>query len=191
MNTDDGYLRHLTPDQSTGREVAPSEMKGVAILRSGRGGSRPDSGVRNQGCKEWAGTRRADGYGVLRKGSLQVRAHRAAWEDAYGPIPDGMDVCHHCDNPPCVEPTHLFLGTALDNMQDASRKGRLPGGTGQPAGERHPLSKLTDAQVSTIRASYGGYRGHPNQYELAAAFGVTQPAISMILGRARRSRSST
>lgn len=78
-------------------------------------------------CWEWRGRRRGRGYGYLPKpleGGTETAAHRAAWELEIGPIPDGLFVCHHCDNPPCVRPTHLFLGTNADNMRDMVAKGR-------------------------------------------------------------------
>lgn len=80
---------------------------------------------KGDGCWLWCGTRSTRGYGqftILRKPSA---AHRVAWELVRGPIPEGVDVCHHCDNPPCVNPDHLFIGTRSDNMRDAVRKGRL------------------------------------------------------------------
>lgn len=79
------------------------------------------------GCWWWTANSDARGYGFLSTthGAAPQRAHRAAWELANGPIPDGMDVCHHCDNPSCVRPSHLFLGTARDNLRDASAKGRI------------------------------------------------------------------
>jgi hypothetical protein len=126
-------------------------------------------------CKEWTGARDRDGYGTL--GRRKLRAHRIAWEAAYGPIPPGLLVCHHCDNPPCVEPTHLFIGTAADNMQDASAKGRLPT---HPPGEAHPNAKLTDAQVHAIRDAYQRH-GHPNQLDLARTYGMSQASINRML----------
>lgn len=72
-------------------------------------------------CWEWHGLRWHNGY--ARKGS--ARLHRVAWEWANGLIPAGMQVLHTCDNPPCVNPAHLFLGTHTDNMRDAAQKGRI------------------------------------------------------------------
>src|SRR3989304_7134143 len=79
-------------------------------------------------CWIWKGCT-AQGYGFPRlHGNGHVRAHRLAWELTYGLIPQGKWVLHHCDNPPCVRPDHLFLGTVQDNMRDAALKGRMPKG---------------------------------------------------------------
>jgi len=89
--------------------------------------------ARPNGCLEWTGSTGRDGYGNIRFGGSTRLVHRAVWELANGPIPEGIEVCHHCDNPPCceTEPTdaypdgHLFLGTHADNMADRDAKGRL------------------------------------------------------------------
>lgn len=90
------------------------------------------------GCKNWAG------YGKVGVENQLKGTHRVAWELTNGPIPDGLHVCHRCDNPPCCNPDHLFLGTRSDNMRDAREKGRIAG------------QKLTRADVDVIRAEYAG-----------------------------------
>lgn len=77
------------------------------------------------GCWEWLGARANGGYGLFAvQNPRRITAHRYSWELHNGPIPAGMHVLHHCDNPPCVNPAHLFLGTASDNMRDMLAKGR-------------------------------------------------------------------
>lgn len=99
-------------------------------------------------------------------------AHRAAWMLVNGPIPEGLDICHSCDNPPCVNPAHLFPGTAKDNLGDAAAKDRTPYGI------RNGSHKLAEAEVEAIRQRYAtGER----QVDLAAAFGVSQMQISRIV----------
>jgi hypothetical protein len=101
-------------------------------------------------CWVWTRTRSTGGYGRIYVGRHRwANAHRRAWELAYGPIPEGMVVCHKCDNPPCVRLDHLFLGTMRDNAQDALRKGRLQ------VGERNHQSRLTAAAAADIRRRWG------------------------------------
>lgn len=106
------------------------------------------------GCIEWVAKSVANGgYGTLCVGRMgHIRAHRAAWVIVNGLIPDGMYVCHRCDNPKCVNVDHLFLGTPKDNMDDKERKGR---GVAPPLirGEKHRNSKLTEGDVISIRSS--------------------------------------
>lgn len=77
------------------------------------------------GCWWWMGYRNPKGYGRLSVGGRQVMAHRYSWESVYGPIPDGKMICHHCDNPACINPDHLFLSDAAGNAADRDKKGRF------------------------------------------------------------------
>lgn len=78
----------------------------------------------NSGCFLWIGAVDRKGYGLVRRGHVNWRAHRLSWTLANGPIPAGMLVCHHCDTPSCVNPQHLFIGTHTDNEADKRKKGR-------------------------------------------------------------------
>lgn len=98
------------------------------------------------GCWEWTGGRGNHKYGVFYpKHGVSALAHRVSWELAHGAIPDGMHVLHRCDNRPCVNPSHLFLGTNDDNIADKVSKGR------QSRGEDRTFAKLTEADVMRIR----------------------------------------
>lgn len=94
-------------------------------------------------CWVWTAFRDRNGYGKFRrKDKGNTLAHRVAYELTHGPIPEGLDVCHKCDNRPCVRPAHLFLGTHVDNMQDMARKGRSP--KGDENGRRIYLKRLKE-----------------------------------------------
>lgn len=125
---------------------------------------------RNQstGCLEWTGNLNKAGYGRISVGNKVQLAHRASYEATHGPIEDRLLVCHRCDNPRCVEPQHLFLGSNADNMADKVAKKR------HGFGEKHCAAVLTDEQVREIRAD-----GRP-QRVLAHEYGVSQSQISFI-----------
>lgn len=100
-------------------------------------------------------------YGHLSYQGKHWAAHRLSWTIANGPIPDGVQVLHHCDNPPCVRPDHLFLGTIGDNIRDAAAKGRMH------PGEANGLARLKDADIVPIRlaaAAGESYRALGRQY---------------------------
>lgn len=94
------------------------------------------------GCWTWQAGRTRQGYGTFSVEQRPYSAHRYAWELVHGPIPDGLYVLHHCDNPPCVRPDHLFLGTHADNMRDMSEKGR---------GRTNERWKITDSDIGRMR----------------------------------------
>lgn len=128
------------------------------------------------GCIEWGGCMNKDNYGVLTREGKICYTHRLAWELKRGPIPPGMHVLHRCDNPPCCNPDHLFLGTHLDNMRDRDAKGRCKIGR-RARGEAHCHSKLTESGVVEIRKRIA--KGDSNK-EIAADFGVSGPLIRCI-----------
>lgn len=110
------------------------------------------------GCLNWQGAKHAQGYGRIWDGENRVYAHRVAWELANGEELGDRCACHHCDNPSCIEPTHLFAGTVADNMQDKTVKGRHGGhklrgrvmGPSRMRGAKHPRAKLTREKVLAI-----------------------------------------
>jgi hypothetical protein len=104
------------------------------------------------GCWLWYLATNDAGYGSFRVNGKTVLAHRKFFERTKGPIPNGFHVCHKCDTPQCVNPDHLFLGTASDNMRDMHKKGRWKP-LDLKVGVRHPMSKLTEDDVRLIRAS--------------------------------------
>lgn len=117
---------------------------------------------KSDGCWLWIGAKFANGYGEFRIGNRNALAHRVGYELTYGPIPDGLFLCHTCDVRACVRPTHFFLGTARDNGQDASTKGRLATGERngvnlhpetRPRGERHG-SKTKPESVRRQRGQF-------------------------------------
>ena len=127
-------------------------------------------------CWEWTGACNPGGYGMFGIDGRAVLAHRLSYTIHYGYIPDGLCVCHHCDNRPCINPLHLFVGTPADNNADMVRKGR----DSQLFGELHSHAKLTDAKVLEILSIE---RVAGDQDIIASKFGVSRSTISKIRSR--------
>lgn len=128
------------------------------------------------GCWLWTGTVTDRGYGSVNTGGKHGPsrgAHRVAWELTHGPIPKGMVVCHSCDNPPCVRPDHLFLGSQRANLRDASAKKRTM------RGEDHVFHRLTEADVMDIRTRHAD---GTSQADLAREYGLNHQHVSSIVG---------
>lgn len=132
------------------------------------------------GCREWLGRKRnARGYGYISLHGKTFATHRVAWTFVNGLIPEGLYVCHQCDNPPCCEPAHLFLGTQFDNMRDCKQKGRLSLPP-HALGELHKDSKLTVAKVRKIRERKESGSSYAS---LAREFGVAEKSIWKVVHR--------
>jgi len=125
------------------------------------------------GCWIWTGSISGDSYGYISNGKKMVKAHRFSYERFVGTIPEGLVVCHRCDNTICINPEHLFVGTIQDNMDDMKQKGR----SNKLFGQNHNQAKLTDVQVLEIRKRIS--RGESG-VSLARFFNVTPQMISLI-----------
>lgn len=131
-------------------------------------------------CWEWTGATNEKGYGIIgkgRRGEGNMKASRVSYLLHHGELPSDRAVCHTCDNPPCTNPNHLYLGTLLENNDDKKAKGR------QARGAVVGSAKLTAEQVAEIRRRY-----QPrivSQYALAREFGVSRSAIGFIVNGQR------
>ena len=158
--------------------------------------------AKTDGCWTWQGAGRSMKYGRFWIGGRNELPHRVAWILTYGPIPDGLCICHSCDNPKCVRPSHLFLGTHKQNSEDMVAKGRSASGDRSPAklhpealqcgddhwsrrmpervkrGSKHNQAKLTEADVRRIREE--GKQGQ-TLAEIASKYGVHLSSIHLIL----------
>lgn len=133
--------------------------------------------VGQDGCWEWTAALDHWGYGHIHTGSeidgnrRMEKAHRVSWKLHRGPVAEDLCVLHHCDNPRCVNPDHLFLGTHADNTEDKKKKGR------EARGERHGRAKLSDEQVREIRA----LEGVKSRREIAEIYGISSSTVTHIL----------
>lgn len=126
------------------------------------------------GCWEWVAGKDTHGYGQMKINGRKRLAHRVSYELYRGPIPDGILVCHDCDNPACINPDHLFLGTQTENMADMMSKGR--GRKARLKGEDHSQAKLTESDVVAILSA----KGLVSQVALADQYGVSPSQIGNI-----------
>jgi hypothetical protein len=144
----------------------------------------------NTGCQLWLASLGSTGYGQLRFRGRTLKAHRAAWESAFGPVPAGLVLRHRCDQRQCVNPAHLQLGTHAENMGDMVRRGRSSHGVRHQElsrararrGERHGMAKLTEHQVREIRQLAAA--GRLSQREIGRRYGIDQSIVSDIHRRA-------
>jgi len=128
---------------------------------------RPDN-VRD--CWEWSAAKNCGGYGVFWRNGRMELAHRVSWEIHIGPIPDGMCACHNCDNPCCVNPNHLFLGTKADNNSDKDAKGRRRDAVGDNNGQ----SKLKNPEAIDI------YNSRESTALLSEKYGISEVSVRNI-----------
>lgn len=148
-------------------QLPPRFMAKIAIADSG-------------GCWEWTGARWPRGYGEVNMAKRPKLVHRVVYEMLIGPIPDRMEVCHHCDNPPCCNPVHLFIGTHADNMRDKVAKGRGNYAARRSySGEQNSRAILTETSVLDIRARY--QRGVVTLQMLGDEYGVSMYTIHDIV----------
>ncbi len=138
-------------------------------------------------CWLWQRGRTRASYGMFHPvHGASLLTHRLSWALLRGPIPDGIEVCHDCpggDNPACVNPAHLWLGSHGDNMRDAFAKGRMVerDANAMCRGSRHGMSTLVEADIIAMRATYAA--GGVSMRALARRFHVTQANVSCIIAR--------
>ena len=124
-------------------------------------------------CWEWQAGRYKKGYGCVWNGTRMEQASRVAWKLTHGEIPEGLEVCHKCDNPPCCNPSHLFVDTHTENVRDSFRKGRH-----DVRGTRNARALLTPEQVIAVRR---GVAAGDTRAKWARELGVSHGTICMIV----------
>lgn len=128
-------------------------------------------------CWYWLAYTNIKGYGQFKFNGTMRTTHRVSYELVHGTIPAGLLVCHKCDNPSCVNPAHLFLGTNDDNMKDMVNKNR----SHKPTGSINPKAKLVESDVIEIRNMYK--TGRYTQLEIAKLYCISQPTVKDITKR--------
>lgn len=159
----------ISPIQQLGREISKDDLLSIEPIFHDR------YIVSNEGCWDWIGPVNLRGYGVLNARRRRFAAHRFSYELFHGGLKREALVCHHCDNPRCVNPAHLYQGTASDNANDASKRGRL----GFNRGEAHYAAKITQNDVQVIRASGASHAS------LARTYGISESTVRSIRKRTR------
>ena len=127
-------------------------------------------------CWPWTAKRQPFGYGQLAVNGTNITAHRHAYQLIFGRVPDSLCVCHHCDNPPCCNPAHLWLGTHRENATDRTQKGR----NSLFSREKNGSAKLTSEQVSEIRSRAASGESHR---QIARDFPVCHQHIGKVITR--------
>lgn len=135
------------------------------------------------GCWNWQGCKDPTGYGAIKIKGVKYGTHRVSYRLTHGSFDFDLFVCHHCDNPSCVNPSHLFLGTRADNMKDAAEKGRLT--STFSLGEVNARSKLTRRQILKIRRIHADPANKLNHEEIAKLFNVSRGHIGRIVRKDR------
>ncbi len=173
--------QRTTPKYFTSQRLSPTFPKRW-LRKIDKNGPVPKHVPRIGKCWIWKGCRDGCGYGLLGGNGKSncIRAHVGAWLIHFGPIPDGILVCHKCDNPWCQRPSHFFLGTHLDNSRDSVKKHR------RPVGEKCGTSRFTEYQISEIRRRYvrGSGRFDPgNSVQLRNEFGMSRCNFYCVVSR--------
>lgn len=128
-------------------------------------------------CWEWKGYTDKNGYGRIMINHITYRAHRIAYELTHGSIPKGLYVLHHCNNPPCCNPNHLYAGTQKDNMKQMIVDGH------SCVGEKHPMGKLRGEDILKIKKLYS--TGRYTLKEIGIMFGTSDKNIHLIKSNKR------
>lgn len=167
------FLRYGSPLGVSTLRGQPGESLAVRMERIGWT-------VKQNECWEWNGAKGEAGHGQIRIDKKSRQAHRIMFEIHYGPVPEGDNVLHRCDNPPCVNPGHLFSGTQKQNMDDMWAKGRQQEYVDQPLGSKHPNAKLLENDVLELRR----LRESGSTYKsLAERFGISKSTVADIVSR--------